>query len=68
MVKNACITIIASPELTRMRLDELVGRRGIVVEDISFYGHKNRGGLVMLEETYMDEFMWFIPESAVSYE
>ena len=33
MKKNAYVTIIASPELSEMRLDELVGRRGLVVED-----------------------------------
>ena len=59
MKKNAYVTIIASPELSEMRLDELVGRRGLVVD---------RGGLVLLEEIYMDEFLWFIPEESVSYE
>lgn len=27
-----------------------------------------RGGMVFLDETYLDEFVWFIPESAVVYE
>lgn len=67
-MKNAYITIVASPELSRMRLDELVGRRGLVVEELSFGRKKNRGALVLLEETYMDEFLWFIPESAMAYE
>ena len=52
MIKNAYVTIVASDELTQMRLDELVGRKGLVVE----------------EETYLGEFIWFIPESAVVYE
>ena len=60
MKKNAYITIIASPGLSEMRLDELVGRRGLVVEDLSQNRKKNRGGLVLLEEIYMDEFLWFI--------
>ena len=68
MMKNAYITIVASPELSRMRLDELAGRRGLVVEELSFGRKKNRGALVLLEETYMDEFLWFIPESAMAYE
>lgn len=68
MKKNAYITIIASPELSEMRLDELVGRRGLVVEDLPQNRKKNRGGLVLLEEIYMDEFLWFIPEESVSYE
>lgn len=66
--KNAYVTIIASPELSEMRLDELVGRRGLVVEDLPQNRKKNRGGLVLLEEIYMDEFLWFIPEESVSYE
>ena len=68
MKKNAYITIISSPGLSEMRLDELVGRRGLVVEDLSQNRKKNRGGLVLLEEIYMDEFLWFIPEESVSYE
>ena len=59
MKKNAYVTIIASPELSEMRLDELVGRRGLVVEDLPQNRKKNRGGLVLLEEIYMDEFLWF---------
>ena len=68
MIKNAYVTIIASPELSGMRLDELVGRRGLVVEDLSQNRKKNWGCLVLLEEIYMDEFLWFIPEESVSYE
>lgn len=68
MKKNAYVTIIASPELSEMRLDELVGRRELVVEDLPQNRKKNRGGLVLLEEIYMDEFLWFIPEESVSYE
>lgn len=68
MKKNAYVTIIASSELSEMRLDELVGRRGLVVEDLPQNRKKNRGGLVLLEEIYMDEFLWFIPEESVSYE
>lgn len=30
MIKNAYVTIIFSPELSQMRLDELIGRRGMV--------------------------------------
>lgn len=68
MKKNAYVTIITSSELSEMRLDELVGRRGLVVEDLPQNRKKNRGGLVLLEEIYMDEFLWFIPEESVSYE
>ncbi|KAB4219464.1 hypothetical protein GAP53_08340 [Bacteroides uniformis] len=68
MIKNAYITIVASAELSELRLDELVGRRGLVVEDLASGRIKNRGALVLLEEAYMEEFLWFIPENAAVYE
>lgn len=68
MIKNAYITIAASAELSEMKLEELVGRRGLVVEDLSDDRCRNRGGLVLLEEAYLDEFIWFIPEDAVKYD
>lgn len=68
MIKNAYVTIIASAELSELRLDGLEGRRGLVVEDLSSGRKRNRGALVLLEEAYMDEFLWFIPESATAYE
>lgn len=68
MIKNAYITIITSPELSQMGLDELIGHRGVVVEDLSQNWETNCGGIVLLEETYMDEFLWFIPEKSISYE
>lgn len=68
MVKNVYITIAASAELSEMKLEELVGRRGLVVEDLSDGRSRNRGGLVLLEEAYLDEFLWFIPENAMAYE
>lgn len=68
MIKNAYITINASPELSQMGLDELIGHRGVVVEDLSQNRETNRGSLVLLEESYLDEFLWFIPEKSISYE
>ena len=53
MKKNAYVTIIASSELSEMRLDELVGRRGLVVEDLSQNRKKNRGGLVSVSYTHL---------------
>ena len=68
MVNNAHITVITSKELTAMRLDDLVGCRGLVVEALSEDRIKNRGALVLLEEPYVDEYLWFIPENSISYE
>ena len=50
MTKNTYVKIIASPELSRMKLGGLAGRRGLVVEDLSGEDRKNKGGLVLLEE------------------
>ena len=68
MIKNTYVTIVASDELTEMSLDGLIGHKVLVVEDLSFIGSDSRGGMVLLEEKYLDEFIWFIPETAVIYE
>ena len=68
MIQNAHITVITSKELTSMRLDDLVGCRGLVVEVLSEDRVKNRGTLVLLEEPYLGEYLWFIPENSISYE
>lgn len=68
MINNAHITVITSSELTAMRLDDLVGCRGLVVEVLSEDRLTNRGALVLLEESYLGEYLWFIPENSISYE
>ena len=68
MIKNSYVIIIASPKLSQIRLDEVIGRRGLLVEGLSQNRETNRGGLVLLEESYLDEFLWFIPEESISYE
>ena len=68
MIQNAHITVITSKELTAMRLDDLVGYRGLVVEVLSEDRINNRGALVLLEEAYLGEYLWFIPENSISYE
>ena len=68
MIQNAHIIVITSSELTAMWLDDLVGCRGLVVEVLSEDRIKNRGALVLLEEPYLGEYLWFIPENSISYE
>ena len=68
MVNNAHITVITFKELTAMRLDDLVGCRGLVMEVLTEDRIKNRGALVLLEEPYLGEYLWFIPENSISYE
>ena len=65
MIQNAHITVITSKELTAMRLDDLVGCRGLVVEVLAEDRIKNRGALVLLEEPYLGEYLWFIPENSI---
>lgn len=68
MIQNAHIIVITSKELSAMRLDDLVGCRGLVVEVLAEDRIKNRGALVLLEEPYSGEYLWFIPENSISYE
>ena len=68
MIQNAHITVITSKELTAMRLDDLVGCRGLVVEVLAEERTRNRGALVLLEEPYIGEDRWFIRENSISYE
>ena len=65
MVNNAHVTVITSKELTAMRLDDLVGCRGLVVEVLAEDRTRNRGALVLLEEPYLGEYLWFIPENSI---
>lgn len=55
------INIIASPVLTSIRLHELVGQQGIVVEN----GPHNNGAYVQLDKAYMNELEWFIPNESI---
>ena len=68
MIQNAHITVNTSKELTAMRLDDLVGCRGLVVEVLTEDRPRNRGALVLLEAPYLGEYLWFIPENSISYE
>lgn len=45
MIKNSYVIIIASPKLSQIRLDEVIGRRGLLVEDLSQNRETNRAAL-----------------------
>lgn len=65
MITEGCkITIIPSPELTELRLDALLGEPGIVLEDLTDESRKAKGYMVLIPETYKDEFVWFIPQNS----
>lgn len=51
-----------------MRLSELVGRKGVIVEDLT-QDRNDKGYMVQLYHPYLDETLWYIPaESAGRYE
>lgn len=67
MTTNSRILITASPELSAMRLDDLAGRQGLVVEVLEEGRVSNIGCIVLLDVPYLDEFLWFIPRTSVTY-
>lgn len=68
MRQNIFIQVVASPELSRMKLDALIGLRALVVEDLSQPERKAKGFMVLLEEAYQGEFLWFIPQTSITDE
>jgi hypothetical protein len=66
--RNATVKITASPQLTEMMLDELVGKTGVVSEDLTGPERRsNKGYMVFLKDPYQEEYEWFIPEESVRH-
>lgn len=64
MTRNQEITIVASQELDELRLADLVGRKGILVEEDLLPRHL--GWWVELKgEAYLGEREWFIPLKSI---
>lgn len=61
------LTIVPSPELNAIGLKELVGRTGILCENLCGDERKNKGFMVCLDEPYKDERDWFIPWQSIDY-
>ncbi len=61
------ITIVASEELSELKLSELVGRKGIVKElRYHPFGSRPRGAWIeLIGEPYLDEQEWYIPEKSI---
>ena len=55
------INIIASAALSEIRLDDLIGAKGVIVEN----GPHNNGAYVKLERPYLNEEEWFIPKDSI---
>lgn len=66
--KNAIVQIVASPQLTEMMLDELVGKTGVVSEDLTGPERRsNKGYMVFLKDPFQEEYEWFIPIESVRH-
>lgn len=66
--RNATVQIVASPQLTEMMLDELVGKTGVVSEDLTGPERRsNKGYMVFLKDPYQEEYEWFIPIESVRH-
>lgn len=59
------VTIAASPELSEWRLEALIGRTTVVLEDLTDECREPKGYMVLIPDTYEDEFVWFIPQESV---
>ncbi len=68
MKQNICVQIVPSAELRQMGLEELAGYRGFIVEDLASSERRVKGYMVLLEEAYQNEFLWFIPKMSIVYE
>lgn len=60
------ITIGPSPALKNLRLEEITGRTGVITEDVFGRNGYRNGYMVMLDEAYQGEYLWFIPQESVS--
>lgn len=68
MKQNICVEIVLSAELKQMGLEELAGYRGFIMEDLASPDRRMKGYMVLLEEAYQNEFLWFIPKMSIVYE
>jgi len=60
------ITIIHTTELEEMRLSELVGQRGDIIEDLTHHSRKNKGYMILLDTPFLSQYIWFIPKNNIS--
>ena len=66
--RNVTVQITESPQLTEMMLAELVGKTGVVSEDLTGPERRsNKGYMVFLKDPFQEEYEWFIPEESVRH-
>lgn len=54
--------------LSLMRLNMLIGKEAIIVQDLTSIERLNKGYMVELTEPYLDEVDWFIPQESIDDE
>ncbi|MBF0575518.1 hypothetical protein [Dysgonomonas sp. GY617] len=59
------IRIVLSDKLTDLKLSELEGRTGLVIENLACSERKNKGYMVRLDIPFLEEQIWFIPLESV---
>lgn len=62
------VIIVASGRLNELRLNGIIGKSGLIVEDLTYKERKNKGFMIHLEEPYMEEYLWFVPIESIKYE
>lgn len=62
------INIKPSEALSLMRLNMLIDKEAMVVQDLTGIGRLNKGYMVELTEPYLDEVDWFIPQESIDDE
>lgn len=66
IIEGKRVEITASWELNELKLKDLVGRMGVVYQDLTQPTRRNKGYMVRLAGgSYQDEAEWFIPEVSV---
>lgn len=58
------IRLIKNP--TTLYRNGVKGRKGTIVEELTVDGRHNMGYILKLDEPYMNESLWFIPEDSIA--
>jgi hypothetical protein len=64
---NDTVKILSSKELAEMKLQGLVGKIGVVIEDLNYPNRKNKGYIIRFNEEFAEEFNWFIPAKSCNH-
>lgn len=59
------VIITPSCDLAEMHLGGIVGRKGVVTEQIFNTAGRLIGYMVLLDKSFQGEYLWFVPEDAV---